>query len=54
MLSRFDQLSNQEIALKLDITVNTVRTQINRAIIKLKNNLSEYIPLISLIIILLR
>lgn len=54
LLSRFDQLSNEEIALKLDITVNTVRTQINRAIIKLKNNLSEYIPIISLMICMLK
>ncbi len=48
-LSRFEQLTYAEIAMKLDISVNTVDTQIRRALKNLKKQLNEYI--ISLFVI---
>jgi len=43
LLARMEGLSYQEIAEKLDISVNTVRTQITRAMTKLRNSLGELI-----------
>ena len=45
LLSRHDNLKNEEIAEKLGISVNTVRTQISRALSKLSTYLKEYLPL---------
>ncbi len=41
-LSREQQLSDKEIAQKLDLSVNTVRTQIHRALQKLKTSLGSF------------
>lgn len=43
-LSRFDDLSYQEIAQQLGISVNTVKTQMARALQKLRESLKEYLP----------
>lgn len=45
MLNRFDDLSYSEIAKKLEINVSTVKTQMSRAFLKLREALKEYIPL---------
>jgi len=42
MLSRYDNLKNDAIAEKLNISVNTVRTQISRALARLREELKEY------------
>ena len=42
--SRYDGLSNEEIAIQLGVSVNTVRTQISRALSKLRVSLKEYFP----------
>jgi RNA polymerase sigma-70 factor (family 1) len=44
-LSRFEELSYDEIALKLGISISTVRTQMSRALQKLRERLKEYLPL---------
>jgi RNA polymerase sigma-70 factor (ECF subfamily) len=41
MLSRFEYLSYQEIAEKLNLSVNTVKTQMKRAIARLKESLGQ-------------
>ena len=41
--SRFDGMSNEEIAARLGISVNTVRTQISRALTKLRISLKDYL-----------
>jgi RNA polymerase sigma-70 factor (family 1) len=43
ILSRFELLSYNEISEKLNISVNTVKTQISRALIFLKDNLKEHL-----------
>ena len=43
MLSRFDMLSYLEIAEKLNISVNTVKTQMSRAMDRLRVELAKYI-----------
>lgn len=45
LLSRYEQLKNDEIAEKLGIAVTTVKTQIGRALKKFKESLSEYLPI---------
>lgn len=45
-LSRFEELSYQEIANKMDLSINTVRTQMTRAMQKLRERLKEYIPFV--------
>ena len=40
-LARFEELSYQEIADKLDVSINTVRTQITRAMVKLRESLGQ-------------
>jgi len=49
-LSRFDNLKYREIAQKLNISENTVDTQIRRALCKLRDSLRDY--LITLVLIL--
>lgn len=51
MMSRYQNLKNEEIAQKLNISVNTVRTQISRALAKLRESLKEYLPLAFLLMI---
>jgi RNA polymerase sigma-70 factor (family 1) len=41
-LSREQGLSDKEIAAQLDISVNTVRTQMHRALVNLKGNLNSF------------
>lgn len=43
-MSRFEDLSYEEISARLDISVNTVRTQMARALQKLRENLKNYLP----------
>lgn len=45
-LSRFEGLTYNEIAIALNISVNTVDTQIRRALSSLKKELSEYLILV--------
>lgn len=45
-LSRFENLSHKEIAEKLNISENTVKVQIYRALSKLRNGLKDYLPTI--------
>lgn len=53
-MSRFDELSYEEIAQKLEISINTVRTQMSRALQKLRISLKEYLPFIILVLFLNR
>lgn len=46
VMSRYQNLKNEEIAQKLNVSVNTVRTQISRALAKLRENLKDYLPLL--------
>jgi len=50
LLSRNERLSHKEIAKKLGISVNTVETQMSRAIKKLSKLLGDYIRLFPLLI----
>jgi RNA polymerase sigma-70 factor (ECF subfamily) len=45
-LSRFENLSHKEVAEKLQISENTVKVQIYRALTKLRIELKDYLPLI--------
>jgi RNA polymerase sigma-70 factor (ECF subfamily) len=49
-LSRFEEMSYEDISAKLNISVNTVRTQMSRALQKLRENLRNYMPLAALFI----
>jgi RNA polymerase sigma-70 factor (ECF subfamily) len=42
-LSRFDLFTYQEISEKLNISVNTVKTQISRALVQLRGSLRKYL-----------
>lgn len=42
-MSRFEMLSHEEIAQRLDISVNTIKTQIRRALEKLKTSIGKKI-----------
>lgn len=46
IMSRYHNLKHEEIARKLDISVNTVRTHIGRALNKLRTELKDYLPLL--------
>jgi RNA polymerase sigma-70 factor (ECF subfamily) len=50
-LSRFEDMSYEDIAAKLDVSINTVRTQMARALQKLRENLKNYLPLFVLIML---
>lgn len=49
-LSRFDELSYEKISIRLNISINTVRTQMSRALQKLRESLRQYLPIIVLLI----
>ncbi len=49
ILSRVENKSHAEIAEKLGISSNTVKVQIYRALLKLKQDLKEYLPLLFLL-----
>lgn len=53
-MSRFEGLSYIEISVKLEISVNTVKTQMARALQKLRYRLKEYLILMVSIVSLLR
>lgn len=42
--SRFEELTYDEIAKDLNLSINTVRTQMSRALTKLRESLKEYLP----------
>jgi len=46
ILSRYEDLRNDKIAQKLGISVSTVKTQISRALVKLRKDLQEVLSLI--------
>jgi len=52
-LSRFDGITNQEIADQLKLSKRTVETQISKALKVLRNNLSAYLDLWAFIIYLI-
>ena len=43
-MSRFEMLKNEEIAEKLKISVNTVKTHISRSLARLREHLKDYLP----------
>ena len=49
-LCRFENMSYEEISARLKISLNTVRTQMSRALLKLRESLKEYLPLLLLIL----
>ena len=51
-LSRFEELSYEEIAQRLEISINTVRTQMSRALQKLRISLKEYLPIIACLLLM--
>jgi RNA polymerase sigma-70 factor (ECF subfamily) len=44
LMSRLHDMKNREIAEKLDITVKAVEANITRALTKLRENTSQYLP----------
>jgi len=52
LLSRRDELKYNEIAGKLGISVNTVKTQLKIALSHLRDNLKDYLPLLLFILAL--
>jgi len=51
LLSRFKDLSYEEIAKKLQVSVNTVKTQIKIALQKLRNDMKDYLAVLLLFIL---
>jgi RNA polymerase sigma-70 factor (ECF subfamily) len=49
-MNRFDNLTYQEIANKLNVSVNTVKTQMARALQKLRKELKDYLIILAAII----
>ncbi len=52
-LQRFDNLTYPEVAEKLDVSVNTVKTQMTRALQKLRESLKDYLPIVMVSLICL-
>lgn len=50
-LSRFEEMSYEDISVKLSISINTVRTQMARALQKLREDLKNYLPLAAIVIL---
>ena len=50
IMSRFDGMKHEEIAQELGISINTVRTQIHRALAKLRVELKDYLPLLLMLL----
>lgn len=50
-MNRYENLTYQEIANHLHISVNTVKTQMGRALQKLRTELAEYLAIIAMLII---
>lgn len=48
-LIRYDELSYSEVAEQLNISINTVKTQMSRAMMKLRENLKEFFPILILL-----
>ena len=46
VMSRIEGMKHEEIARELGISINTVRTQIHRALEKLRVELKDYLPLV--------
>lgn len=44
-LCRFENLSYEDVAARLNISLNTVRTQMSRALTKLRESLKDYLPM---------
>lgn len=44
LMSRYGNLKHEAIARKLNLSINTVHTQISRALTRLKGELREYLP----------
>jgi RNA polymerase sigma-70 factor (ECF subfamily) len=51
-LCRFEDLSYQDVSKKMNISINTVKTQMKRAFEKLREALKEYLPAIILFLFL--
>jgi RNA polymerase sigma-70 factor, ECF subfamily len=49
-LSRIEEMRNQKIAEQLGLSVSTVKTQISRALIKIRKDLQEVLPFFILIL----
>lgn len=43
LMSRYDQLKNEEIANNLNISINSVKTQLSRALLKMRESLKEFL-----------
>jgi RNA polymerase sigma-70 factor (ECF subfamily) len=48
-MNRFENLTYTEIAKKLDISINTVKTQMTRALHKLREELKDYLFILAAI-----
>lgn len=51
-LSRFENFSYNEISTKLNVSINTIRTQMSRALEKLRHDLSDYLPILLISILI--
>jgi RNA polymerase sigma-70 factor, ECF subfamily len=49
IMSRYQNMKHEEISRELDISVNTVRTHIARALQKLRIELKDYLPLLTIL-----
>jgi RNA polymerase sigma-70 factor, ECF subfamily len=49
-LSRYEEMRNQKIADQLGLSVSTVKTQISRALVKLRKDLQEVLPFFVMLI----